>query len=95
MYAFVVSQFIGLTLFFTLNYGALSYIKYRKNQASNKSHTGVEVFFLQQARVAIYLFFVVGVAYKINSIHEHLNIDYSYLIFRIMTGGPDASLLVL
>lgn len=96
MYAFVLSQIIGLTLFFTLNYGVLSYIKYRKNQTTGKSNKRFEVFVLQQARVAIYLFFIMGVVYKVNTIQEHLNIDYSYLAYRVMLATPaDLSVLVL
>ena len=79
MHTFIISQIIGLLLFCTVNYGALSYIKYRKNQVDSKPEQKVERFFLQQARMAIYLFFVAGIAYKINGVQSQLTLDFASL----------------
>lgn len=84
MYTFIISQLIGLCLFFTLNYGVLSYINYRKNQAVGKPEKRIEWLFLQHARVGMTFFFVGGLLYRISAISQELNVDYSALIFQVL-----------
>jgi|GEM_PF-2932772 hypothetical protein len=93
MFVFLISQLIGLCLFLTLNYGLLSYVQYRKNQAAGKADQKVEWFVLQNARVGIYLFFVFGVLNRMSAITENLNIDYSHIIISTLFSTPEISLL--
>ncbi len=89
MLGFLLTQMIGLSLFFTINYGILSYIQYRKNQLKGGSQFRKERFALSQASVAIYLLLIGGFVYRINHIHQYLNIDYSYLMIKgLMTSAP-------
>ena len=85
MFAFFVSQIIGLCLFITLNYGVLSYINYRKNQASTSEHKKTERFVLDQLRIAVSLFLVMGLIYKINNINQYFSIDYTYILFNTLS----------
>jgi len=92
---FLISQLIGLCLFFTLNYGLYSYIMYRKNQASGKAEKRVEWFVLQNTRVALYIFFIFGVFNRLSTINQNLNIDYSHLFFSVLYSGKELSLLFI
>lgn len=84
MLAFFLSQFIGLCLFITLNYGLLSYINYRKNQADGKVEKRTERFVLQQVRIAVSLFLVMGVAYRLSVINEYFKMDYGIIFFKAL-----------
>jgi len=95
MLIFILSQIIGLILFVTLNYGIISYIQYRKNQCDNNAEKKVEWFFLQNARVGLYIFLVFGVFNRVSTINENLNIDYTYVIFRTIFSGGEITLLSL
>ncbi len=82
MVGFIFSQIIGLCLFLTLNYGILSYVNYRKNQAEGKVEKRTERFILQQVRIAVSLFIVIGIAYRISVINEYFKIDYGLIFFK-------------
>lgn len=94
MAGFLFSQFVGLTLFVTLNFGILSYINYRKNQAAKKEEGRLEWLFLQNVRVGIYVFFITGILYRLNSVQQHFNIDYSYIFLRTLLIAEDLTFLI-
>lgn len=95
MLGFILTQMIGLSLFFTINYGVLSYIQYRKNQLKVGTQFNKERLILRHATVALYLVLVGGFIYRLNHIHQYLNIDYSYLMIKgLMTTAPNFHLVI-
>ncbi len=94
MYAFLLTQMIGLSLFFTINYGLLSYIQYRKNQLKGGTEVRAERFVLRNATAALYFLLVGGFIYRINHIHQYLNIDYGYLMIKTLITVNSAQSLI-
>ena len=94
MAAFIFSQIVGLCLFITLNFGILSYINYRKNQAAKSNDGRLEWLFLQNVRVGLYIFFITGIFYRLNTIQQQFNIDYSYLFLRALLISEDLTFLI-
>lgn len=95
MGVFIISQLIGLCLFFTLNYGVYSYIQYRKNQVAGKAEHRVQWFVLQNARVALYIFFIFGVLNRLSTIEQNINPDYSHFILGLLYSGKEIPLALL